>query len=423
MMTQRLYAVLASAVIAPLLFSPKDAAAQYRLQGGDVIEISVAGLPEMRQRSPVQLDGFVSFAIAGTIMVEGVTLSDLRQRIQAALTKKVMRVPLNDGREISRTVEPDEIAVSVVEYKPIFVTGQVARPGEQSFRPRMTARQAIVAAGGTSENSRNGAPQPDFANLRSGYIAAWLSAATEEARLLRVRMELGENIPFKLSLPNSPVADSVITNIIELERETAKGRNAAQDREREYYSRAIKEADLQIEVLTKQQAFEEQGAQADAADLKRAMDMYGKGALPSPRVSDYRRAVLMSSTRKLQTMSQLMQVRRTRGEYIRALDKLDEDRRVQLIREHRDVIIKLALEKTKLEAAEEKLRTAGLPVPRQTDGSDRLEISIIRGRGIAVDRLIAHEDFELMPGDVIEVSFNGEHTRSVNLGSTTGTFP
>ena len=418
MMTRRFKTLPALALGAFVFAWPAIAGAQYRLQAGDVIEVSVAGIPEMRQRSPVQLDGSVSFPLAGTLEVEGATLAELRVKFQAAVSRRVMRIRLSDGREISRTVEPDDVALSVVEYKPIFVTGEVARAGEQSFRPRMTARQAIVAAGGATENSRSGSIVPDLPNLRSNYVTAWIGTATEEARLLRIRTELGESVTFKVSLPGSPVPESVVSEILALERDAAAGRNDAQVREKHYYGRAIREADQQIAVLTEQLAAEEQGVAGDTADLKRAMEMYGKGALPSPRVSDYRRAVLMSSTRKLQTTSQLMQVRRTRGEYVRTLDKLDDDRRVHLIGEQRETIVKLAVEKAKLQSAEEKLREAGLPVPRQAGSEGRLTINIIRGRGKVVDRLIAHEDFELMPGDVVEISFGVDPTRSVNLEST-----
>src|SRR5215813_6681291 len=41
---------------AALLWSTQLARADYRLQGGDVVEISVAGVPELKQRAPVQFD-------------------------------------------------------------------------------------------------------------------------------------------------------------------------------------------------------------------------------------------------------------------------------------------------------------------------------------------------------------------------------
>jgi polysaccharide export outer membrane protein len=213
----------------------------------------------------------------------------------------------------------------------------------------------------------------------------------------------------------------VLAEMLELERQTAAKRNAAQERERDYLKRAIKEADQQIAILAEQSVAEDKGAQADAADLQRAMDMYGKGALPSPRVSEYRRAVLLSSTRKLQTMSQLLQVKRTRGEYGRSLDKLDEDRRAQLTVEHREAIVKLALERSRLQSAEERMRASGVALPRPAmDGAGRVEVTVIRAKGKTVDRLIAYEDLELMPGDVVEVSSTGEAVQSVNLSARQG---
>jgi polysaccharide export outer membrane protein len=406
---------------AAAIFDAGAALAQYRLQAGDVIEVAVAGAPEMRQRSSVQIDGSISVPVAGVVMVEGATLPEMRERIQSALGRKMLRARGSDGRETTRSIDPDEIAVSVVEYKPIFLSGEVARPGEQAFRPRMTIRQAIASAGGVSSSTGNGQSPADAATQRSAYVAAWLGAAGEELRIWRIRTELGEKATFDLGAAPQPVPNSVLAEMLELERQTAAKRNAAQERERDYLKRAIKEADQQIAILAEQSVAEDKGAQADAADLQRAMDMYGKGALPSPRVSEYRRAVLLSSTRKLQTMSQLLQVKRTRGEYGRSLDKLDEDRRAQLTVEHREAIVKLALERSRLQSAEERMRASGVALPRPAmDGAGRVEVTVIRAKGKTVDRLIAYEDLELMPGDVVEVSSTGEAVQSVNLSARQG---
>jgi protein involved in polysaccharide export with SLBB domain len=90
--------------------------------------------------------------------------------------------------------ERDEVAATIVEYRPVFVTGDVTRPGEQAFRPRMTVRQAMASAGGFSALGRANATSFDAANFRSEYITVWLSLAREHARVWRIKTELGENI-------------------------------------------------------------------------------------------------------------------------------------------------------------------------------------------------------------------------------------
>lgn len=398
---------MAIAICVPMLLFSAAAKAEYRVQAGDVIEITVANAPDMRQRAPIQLDGTISVPLVGTIRVEGTTMSDIRARIRAGLASKLIRVRMPDGRDISRAVEPDEIVVAIVEYKPIFVSGDVLRPGEQGFRPRMTVRQAIIAAGGATVSSgRAGLGPSDIPNLRTEYISAWMGVATQSVRLWRIGQELGNNEAFDdTSLRPSPLPASVLTKLLALEDETKTQSAADYNRDKGYYGNAIKEADHQIEVLTEQQKTEDEGAEADAKDLQRAMDAFGKGNLPSPRVSEYRRAVLLSSTRKLQTAAWLSQVKRARAELARSLEKMDADLHVRLVTEQHDATVRLATERARLQAADEKLRLTGARPPRPGDEFGKPEFVVIRRGDGHLERSHVDEDTELQPGDVVQVGF------------------
>ena len=193
-----------------LCCSLNSARAEYRLQGGDVVEISVSGVPDLRQRAPVQLDGSITFPVIGTFMVEGVDFSDVRGKIQSAVASKIFRIRSPDGREFSRTFEREEVAATIVEYRPVFITGDVTRAGEQPFRPRMTVRQALATAGGFSALARGTATSFDMANLRSEYVTVWLNLAREHVRVWRIRTELGENIELdQKAIPPAPLPDAV----------------------------------------------------------------------------------------------------------------------------------------------------------------------------------------------------------------------
>src|SRR3977135_2973329 len=58
-----------------LLCSITPAKAEYKLHAGDVIEISVAGLPALTQRVPIQLDGTISFPLVVRLAVAGLCLA------------------------------------------------------------------------------------------------------------------------------------------------------------------------------------------------------------------------------------------------------------------------------------------------------------------------------------------------------------
>ena len=60
---------------------------------------------------------------------------------------------------------------------------------------------------------------------------------------------------------------------------------------------------------SEQQKNEEEGPQSDLEGLQKMSDLLGKRSVTSLRFTDVRRAVLLSSTRKLQTSVHLLQER------------------------------------------------------------------------------------------------------------------
>jgi polysaccharide export outer membrane protein len=385
-------------------------AEEYRLHGGDVVELSVAGAPELRQRAPVQIDGSITFPVIGTFMVEGVEFSEVRNKLQSAVASKIFRVRTPEGRDLTRMFERDEVAATIVEYRPVFINGDVTRPGELAFRPRMTVRQALASAGGFSALARANATSFDAANLRSEYVTDWLDLARQNVRTWRIRTDLGENIELdQKSIPPAPVPDAVISQIVNLEMKYRKASEADHERQKDFLRRSIEESDKQAQVLSEQKQSEEEGVRADEQDLQKAKTAFGNGSLPSLRVAEFRRSLLYSSTRQLQTTNQLMQVMKSRAEAARELEKIDDQRRMRLLAELQDASVKLADERAKLQSVEEKLRLAGLRPPRTSDGdASRADMTVFRRNTSGNERHTVDADTELQPGDVIEISLRAE---------------
>ena len=160
--------------------------------------------------------------------------------------------------------------------------------------------------------------------------------------------------------------------------------------------------------MSEQKRGEEEGVRADEQDLQKARTAYGNGSLPSFRVAEFRRSVLYSATRQLQTTNQLMQVERSGAEAARELEKLDDQRRIRLLTELQDASVKLTGERAKLQSVEEKLQLAGLTPPRSSDRSSRADITVFRSGKSGKERHTADADTELQPGDVIEISLRPE---------------
>ena len=124
-----------------------------------------------------------------------------------------------------------------------------------------------------------------------------------------------------------------------LEVEYRKASSSDHERQKDFLRRSIEQADKQTLVLSEQQQNEEEGVQADDKELQKARAAYGNGSLPSFRVAEFRRAVLYSSTRQLQTTNQLMQVKRARAEFARELEKIDDQRQIRLLAELQEATV------------------------------------------------------------------------------------
>ena len=387
------------------------AKAEYRIDAGDILEIAVAGMPDWRQRVEVQLDGSISYPLLGTLVVAGLSPSEIRTKIQSILSTKVFRQSTPDGREHVVILDADQVTANVVEYRPIYVNGDVSRPGVQAYRPLMTVRQAVALCGGYEiMRFRMNNPFLESADFRSDYESLWTDFAKEQVHIWRIRTELGEegNLDQKV-LQDVPLPASKISQITRLEAEQLKGRQEDYLREKEFLRRVIKQAEEHIGVLSESLMKEEEGVQADMQDFQRVTDLFGKGAVPITRITDARRAVLWSSTLKLQTTAQWMSQKKQREEVSRQLERLDDQRRMDLLRELQDAGVRLSQISARLQGVGEKLQYTALVRSQLVRGSGgKPQVAIIRKGENGRERIVAEEDFELQPGDVVEVALRAE---------------
>lgn len=407
------------------IFVPQ-AKAEYQVSIGDVLEVTVAGVPELRHRAAVQMDGNISLPLVGMLPVAGLPLPEVRAKVGAALASKVYR-----QREAVIVIDADQVTTMVAEYRPIYVNGDVSKPGEYPYRPSITARQLVAVAGGYDiTRIRMNNPYLESADLRSEYGSLWTELAKEQARMWRIKNELGEATQLNPAiLTDVPIARSAISEIVNAETEYLKTKQSDFQQEKTFLQSGVRRGDDEIRVLSEQQKKEEEGLQSDLEELQKASDLYGRGSITSPRVTDARRAVLLSSTRKLQTSAQLLQARKLQDDLTRRLARLDDQRRLDLLRELQDTSVKLNQIREKLQSVGEKLQYTSMVRSQLARGSgNKPEIVIIRKGDKGQERIVASEDTELQPGDAVEVSLRYQdrpdasprNPSSSNIPSETG---
>ena len=390
--------------------SATAAAADYRVGVGDVIQISVVGIPELQQAVLVQADGRISFPLMGSPSVSGLALPELRARIKANLGSKIFRRKAASGLVNAIVIEPEEVTVTVVTYRPIYVKGDVLKPGEYAYRPFMTVRQAIaLSAGYGFAGLRAEDRYLKEADLRSEYETLWLEFAKEKAHVWRIKTEIGEDGQDKEDISRSvpvdaPIPRAAIAKIVGHAAKQLETRQANHQREQMFMRQTIEQVDQQIEVFSKQEEQEEQGAEADAKELKRLTGLLNRGSTTSRRVTDARRAVLLSSTRKLQTTAKLMEARKRRSDLSRQLQMLVAEKKLALQQELETATLQLSKIQTRLRSVSKQLQyTATLESDVVGRGGSEPGILIHRMGEKGWRQSIGDEATELEPGDVVEV--------------------
>jgi polysaccharide export outer membrane protein len=112
------------------------AAATPSLQRGDKIRVTVYGEDKIGGDYEIDPGGFVTLPLAGPVQAAGLT----KAAFQKALTKKLRSEYLKDP----------QVSVDVVSFRPIYVMGEVERPGEFPFRSGLNIVSATALAGGVS---------------------------------------------------------------------------------------------------------------------------------------------------------------------------------------------------------------------------------------------------------------------------------
>ena len=394
-------------MIAWFLF-PSTCFAQYALAPGDLIDLSIVGLPEASTKTIVGVDGTIAVPLVGSVPVAGLSLDEARQKLQSLLPSKEFHKRFQDGHESPVFIAPSEITLSIAEYRPFYITGDVSNPGAKPFRPSITVGEAIAVAGGLDIiRFKLDNPFLQLSDLTADYNRLWVEYASEEAHISRLNTELGiPSEPLQENHLEVPLAKSLSEEIASQQKQELLVNQQSFEKENAYLKSAAQKENDRAKILAEQLAREREGSQADAADLERVQGLFSKGAIAITNLSDARRTVLLSSTRVLQTSALLASVEREKGDLDRRLARLSDDRRSQLLHELNQSTIAMATTRANLQSVSEKLRYTGMVRSQLVRGggvnSPRVTITrVIDGRS---SQFTADLQTELRPGDLIDIS-------------------
>jgi polysaccharide export outer membrane protein len=113
--------------------SERDAT-EYTLGPSDKMRVTVFNEPELSGEFVVDGQGYVSMPLIGEIDVDGLTVRQFQRLAEEKFAAGFLREP--------------RVSAEVTNYRPYYILGEIARPGEYPYTNGLTVMNAIATAEG-----------------------------------------------------------------------------------------------------------------------------------------------------------------------------------------------------------------------------------------------------------------------------------
>lgn len=121
---------------------PSPPPSTYRLGAGDVIRLITFGEDSLTGEFRVGDSGMIALPLVGPVRAAGLAPDDLANKVGQALVK-------------ANLLKAPSVSAEVIAYRPIFVLGEVSKPGQYPYQPGMTVVTAAAVAGGFTYRAFN----------------------------------------------------------------------------------------------------------------------------------------------------------------------------------------------------------------------------------------------------------------------------
>jgi protein involved in polysaccharide export with SLBB domain len=388
-----LFGLLASAPVPAV-------AAEYTLRSGDKIKVKVYEWPDLTSDFTIDSNGAITLPVIGTVTVAGLRATQVSDLISDRLQKK------------TNASDKPIASVEVTQVQPIFVLGDVAKPGEYPWQPGsgLTVLQAIGIAGGFYRPA-------DFGYLRferdvitsRGDLEVLSPRITRlMARQARLNAELQErnDILFPPELTHD--TSKTVVQMLADERTAFTTAREAFLRKLDNYAQVSKIYEQEIVSLMAQIQTEKAQQESVQKELEQVREMATKGLGLAPRQLTLERTVLQLAEVQQSLETLVLRARQN----IAATEQLGNDakaeRRTKINIDIQSTHAELEEDQKKIETLQRLIYEASVTGPLQakeqlTMRSRKHEVLISRKQGGEVQKINGDESFVLEPGDVVEV--------------------
>ena len=109
-------------------------ATAYQLGAGDKVKVTVFGEPDLSGEFLVGDNGRIDLPLIGAVQARGQTVTQFQNAVVARYSGGYLKDP--------------KVSVSVLNYRPFFIQGEVGKGGEYPYKAGLTIQNAVAIAGG-----------------------------------------------------------------------------------------------------------------------------------------------------------------------------------------------------------------------------------------------------------------------------------
>ncbi|AAK88655.1 exopolysaccharide biosynthesis protein [Agrobacterium tumefaciens] len=404
--------MIASTTFLSLAFYQIPAAADgtnYKVATGDVLTISVYGDPGLTGLFPVSADGTIGYPLLGNVNVVDQTVNEIGERI---------------SRDLASHVANRSVAVAVKEYAPIFVVGDVQKPGKYEFRPGMIVLELFALGGGLREpNAQRDTSGIQLIAAQQEYEDMSMQLLSQDIRRVRLEAELNDTEFEYRGDEIGLVRDrAALEKIVASETSLFRLRLSAQQDEKTNLEVQRQNFIQEIDTLQKSNVMRGQQLELLDMDVNASKELVTRGAASESALRERKRELLSMNQQVLESTSFLARAQQNKSEVERRILELKSKRHNDAATELRETSLDIMRLKKKLAFSLQSMAEIGSTARRVSSLEDMIQTKFFIVRQVAgtYRETAADEHTQVRAGDVVRVRLSVSGRDPVSAAVVTG---
>lgn len=322
--------------------------AQSAVGPGDTLEIRVYGdetASMFSGRFQVGQDGTVNYPLIGLIRADGKTVAELGSQISQGLEKGMSVVTV--------------VTVTIASYAPVFLIGDISRPGPTAFRPGMDVIELVLLSGGVATPGR-----VDVETAVREIADLEILTRSSEAERARIWAEITNTEFDPGKMPDGPKLDDSFAAV---QRRIFEARKRANQAQLQAYEAQRERASQEIASLRQSIEIQDREIEEMERELATQTKLGQRGLLLQSKITDLRQEHARARLQALQFRTEVFRAEQTLLLTEQNINDLDIKTDAQDLSDLAELDLTIRRNHAKVELSKQQLIAEGSRSPVSTE--------------------------------------------------------